>query len=341
VAAIAGPSIGVVFQGFIPQRAAVDLELSAEAEQSRGPHRAPGLGTRRIGMIVLIGSAIVIGAVLAGFTWSGGHVGSLIHPSELVTIGGAAIGAMIVMSPISVLKDLGRGLLSTVKGSSYNKGLYLDLFRLCYELLRIARRDGLLALESHVTQPENSKIIQKYPRIASNHRVVEFLCGGLSPLVEGIAQPEDLPELMETELKIIEAEHHAPLAVLTKTADALPGFGIVAAVLGIVVTMGAIDGPVEEIGHKVGAALVGTFLGILLSYGFVAPLASRMEFLSEAELSFFRTVTSIVLGFANNCTPKVAIEQARRGVATELRPNMVELQRLFTEVDSGLPQAAA
>ncbi|HEX6986321.1 MAG TPA: MotA/TolQ/ExbB proton channel family protein, partial [Planctomycetaceae bacterium] len=136
------------------------------------------------------------------------------------------------------------------------------------------------------------------------------------------------------ELKVIEEEHHAPLSVLQKTADALPGFGIVAAVLGIVITMGAINGPVEEVGHKVGAALVGTFLGILLSYGFFAPLAGRMEFLGHAEMAFFRTIAAIVTAFANDAPPKVAIEQARRGVGTEYRPGREELNALFAEVEA-------
>jgi chemotaxis protein MotA len=285
-------------------------------------------------MIVILGCIVVLGCVLAGFTMAGGHVGALIHPSEIITIGGAALGAMVIMSPKKVLVDLFRGMLSALKGSRYNKAMYIDLFKLSYEFLRLARRSGLLALEPHVTNPQESEIIRRYPKIASDKRVVEFLCGGLAPVAEGVARPEEMPGLLETELKVLEDEQHAPLNVLSKTADALPGFGIVAAVLGIVVTMGAIDGPVEEIGHKVGAALVGTFLGILLSYGFFAPLAARMEFMSESELSFFRAISAIILGFANDCSPKVAIEQARRGIASELRPNQTELNQLFKDIDS-------
>jgi chemotaxis protein MotA len=160
---------------------------------------------------------------------------------------------------------------------------------------------------------------------------MDFICGAIAPIIEGSAKPEQLPALMEAEMKVIEEEHHAPIGVLAKTSDALPGFGIVAAVLGIVITMGHIDGPVEEIGHKVGAALVGTFLGILLSYGFVAPLVGRMEMLGVAELAFFRTISAIIIGFANNIAPKVAIDQARRGVGTEMRPTRTELDQLFAE----------
>jgi chemotaxis protein MotA len=285
-------------------------------------------------MIVIVGIIVVLGAVLGGFTIAGGQVAALIHPSELLTIGGAALGAMIVMSPKKVLVDLLRGLLQAVKGSPFNKDAYMDLFKALYDLLRTARREGLMILEAHVNNPHQSEIFSRYPRIVNNHHVTDFICGGLSPIIEGIAKPEQLPALMDAELKVIEEEHHAPLGVLQKTADALPGFGIVAAVLGIVITMGAIDGPVEEIGHKVGAALVGTFLGILMSYGFFGPLASRMEFLGAAEMMFFRTITAVILAFVNDIPPKVAIEQARRGVGTEVRPSREELDQLFKEVEA-------
>jgi chemotaxis protein MotA len=266
---------------------------------------------------------------LAGFTWSGGHIGALIHPSEILTIGGASIGALIVMSPKKVLLDLVRGLLQSLKGSPFGKEAYRELFGVLYELLSVARRDGLLGLESHISDPHQSPIFKKYPRIGHNHHVVDFICGALSPVIEGTANAEQLESLLETELKVLEEEHHAPIGVLSKTADALPGFGIVAAVLGIVITMGAIDGPVEEIGHKVGAALVGTFLGILASYGFFGPLAGRMEFQGAAELAFFRTIAAAVLGSVRDLPPKVAIEQARRGVGSEMRPSRKDLDELF------------
>jgi chemotaxis protein MotA len=286
-------------------------------------------------MFVIIGCVVVVGAVLAGFVLSGGAIGALIHPTEILTIGGAALGALIIMSPTKVLKDLVKGILSTLKGAPYSKAAYRELFKTLYDFLRIARRDGLLALEPHVSDPHTSPVFAKYKMIASNHHVTEFICGALSPVIEGSATPEQLKALLETEMKVIEEEHHAPLNALSKTADALPGFGIVAAVLGIVITMGAIDGPVEEIGHKVGAALVGTFLGILASYGFFGPLAGRMEALGVAEMTFFRTISSIVLAFVNNVPPKVAIDQARRGVGSDMRPSREELEQLFKDVEAG------
>jgi chemotaxis protein MotA len=238
------------------------------------------------------------------------------------------------MSPVKVLKDLVKGIIATLKGSPFGKDSYTQLFKLLYDLLRVARRDGLVILESHITDPHQSEIFRKYPKILNNHHVTHFICDALAPLIEGTANPQQLAALLDTEMKVIGQEHHAPLVALMKTADGLPGFGIVAAVLGIVITMGAIDGPVEEIGHKVGAALVGTFLGILASYGFIGPLAGRMEGLGEEEMNFFRTISSVILAFAGDAPPKVAIDQARRGVGTEMRPTRAELDELFKAVDA-------
>jgi chemotaxis protein MotA len=272
--------------------------------------------------------------VIGGFTWAGGHVGALIHPSEIVTIGGSALGAMIVMSSKKTLVDLMKGIMQSIKGSPFNKKMYEELFKLMYELFRTARRNGLLALEPHLTNPHDSAIFHKYPLIAKNHHVTEFICGSLTPVLEGSIKPERLPELLEAEIKSIEEEHHGPLGVLVKTADGLPGFGIVAAVLGIVITMGHIDGPVEEIGHKVGAALVGTFLGILLSYGFLAPLATKLEFLGLEELAFFRTICTIVMGYVTELPPKVAIEQARRGLSSDVKPTREQLEEMLKALDA-------
>lgn len=285
-------------------------------------------------MIVIVGSIMVIAAVLGGFTMAGGECGALIQPAELIVIAGAAIGSLIVMSPKKVLVDLGRGVLQCVKGTPYNKSIYEELFKLLYNLFRAARRDGLMALESHILDPDRSSIFIKYPKFTHNHHAMSFLTGALVPLVDGTVKPEKLPALLEADIKIIEEEHHAPTGVLTKTADALPGFGIVAAVLGIVVTMSAIDGPPEEIGEKVGAALVGTFLGILLSYGFFAPMATRMEFLGIAEINFLRIIANVIPGFVGDLSPKVVLEQARRSVVTEYRPSREEMDEWLKQVET-------
>ena len=285
-------------------------------------------------MVVIIGFIIVMGCVLGGFSMAGGQVGALIHPSEILTIAGASLGALVVMSPMKVLKDLMRGVLQSLKGTPFNRAAYDDLFKVMYELFRLARRSGFLSLEPHLAHPHESTIFQKYPKVAGNHHVMEFICGLLTPIMDGSVSPQKLPELIQAELKAMEEEHHAPINVLTKTADALPGFGIVAAVLGIVITMGAIDGPVEEIGHKVGAALVGTFLGILLSYGFFGPMATKLEFMGASEMAYFQAIAAIVTGFVNDLPPKVAIELARRGLSREFRPGQEELETMLKSVEA-------
>ena len=238
------------------------------------------------------------------------------------------------MSPKKVLVDLVKGVMQCFKGSPYSKKAYEEMFSVMYEISRLVRREGMLALESHLSDPHHSTILNKYPTVAKNHHAVQFICGGLSPLVDGSVTSETLPPMLAAEIKALEDEHHGPVSVLAKTADALPGFGIVAAVLGIVVTMGAIDGPVHEIGHKVGAALVGTFLGILLSYGFFAPLVVKMEFIGHAESAYFRTLAGILQGIAEQTSPKVSIEMARRGLSSEVRPAQQELEAMLKALDT-------
>ncbi|MBX9681456.1 MAG: flagellar motor stator protein MotA [Gemmataceae bacterium] len=282
-------------------------------------------------MVVIGGCIFVIVSVLTGFSMAGGHMHSLFHPSEVVTIGGAALGGLIIMSPTKVLKDLAKGMVQLVKGSPFNKAMYMDLFRVLNGLGRIIRRDGLLALESHISTPKDSAVFQAAPKILGNHHVSEFICSSLALIVDGRAEAAQLHGLMEEEIKVLEREHHAASNALAKVADALPGFGIVAAVLGIVVTMGEIGGPVEEIGHKVGAALVGTFLGILLSYGFFAPMAARMEVLGELELVFFRVIAGAVVSVSEGASPNDVISRACRSIGTECRPTQAELAAIYSE----------
>lgn len=282
-------------------------------------------------MAVIGGCIFVLVAVIVGFLMAGGHVGALLHPSEIVSIGGASLGAIIIMSPGKVIKDLIKCLLGILKGSPFSKALYIELFELLYALARMVRRDGVLALDAHVSNPHESALFQKYPKIHGNHHVMEFLGTALSLIVDGKAEPAQLTEALDEEIKVIEREHHAAVAVLAKTADALPGFGIVAAVLGIVVTMGAIDGPASEIGHKVGAALVGTFLGILMSYGFFAPMVGRMEYLGEEELTFFRSISAAVVSIAGGENARDVVVRARRVVGTECRPNQTEMAKIFSD----------
>jgi chemotaxis protein MotA len=286
-------------------------------------------------MIVIFGFIVVLGAVLGGFTMAGGNVGALLHISEFIIIGGAATGSLIVMSPKKVLVDIFKGLLQTLKGSPYKRSNYEDLLKGLYEMFMLARRDGMIALEDHVANPAQSSILSKYPSVVNNHHAVEFIVNALRPLVDGRVKPDQLQALLDVELDAKEREHHAPVGVLAKTADALPGFGIVAAVMGIILTMGAIAGPPEEIGHKVAAALVGTFLGILLSYGFAHPLASNLEFIGVAEIGFLRCIATSVVGFANGHAPIMAVEVARRGLNSEVRPTADEMETMLKALARG------
>jgi chemotaxis protein MotA len=280
-------------------------------------------------MIVILGALIVIGSVIGGFVMAGGHPMALLHLSEFVIIAGAAIGALVLMSPKKVLMDLSKQILGTLRGSPYNKLAYDELFKALYELFMLGRRNGMVALEEHVTNPETSAIFGKYPSFLKNHHAIDFLCNGLRPIIDGKIKPDQLKLLLEIELDAMEEEHEKPVGVLTKAADAMPGFGIVAAVLGIVITMASIAGPIEQIGEKVAAALVGTFLGIFISYGFMNPLAVNMEFVNMAEATYIRCIAASVIGFANGMSPIMAVEVARRGLSSEVKPSSDALEAML------------
>jgi len=280
-------------------------------------------------MIVIIGALIVLGSVIGGFVMAGGHPLALLHLSEFVVIGGAALGALILMSPKKVLFDLCKQIVATLKGAPYSRNAYDEMFKALYELFMLGRRNGMVALEEHVMEPNNSSIFSKYPGFQKNKHAIEFLCSGLRPIIDGKIKPDQLKVLLEIELEAMEHEHERPVGVLTKAADAMPGFGIVAAVLGIVITMASIAGPIEQIGEKVAAALVGTFLGIFLSYGFMNPLAVNIEFMNYAEMSFIRCIASSVIGFANGMSPIMAIEVARRGLGSEVKPGADKLEAML------------
>jgi len=282
-------------------------------------------------MIIIVGFLVVSLCVFGGFIMEGGKMAVLLHAlvNEIIIIAGGAAGALIVMSPKKVLQDIAKGLLTCLKGAPHNRAAYDDLLKVLYELFLLGRRNGMIALEEHVLEPQTSSIFKKYPRFAGNQHAMEFLCGSLRPIIDGKIKPDQLRLLLDAELDRMEIEHYAPVNVLTKTADAMPGFGIVAAVLGIVITMASISGPVEQIGEHVAAALVGTFLGILLAYGFIAPLAMNLEFISAAELDYTRCISACVIGFASGMAPVTAVELGRRGLSSELRPSADEMELMF------------
>jgi chemotaxis protein MotA len=286
-------------------------------------------------MIVILGALIVIGSVVGGFVMAGGNTLALLHLSELIIIGGAALGALVVMSPKSVLIALFKQVFGTLKGSPYSRKAYEDLFKALYELFMLGRRGGMVALEEHVMTPETSAIFIKYPSFQKNKHAMEFLCNGLRPIIDGKIKPDHLKQLLEIEMDAMEEEHERPVGVLTKAADAMPGFGIVAAVLGIVITMASIAGPIEQIGEKVGSALVGTFLGIFISYGFMNPLAVNMEFMNMAELAYIRCIAASVVSFAGGMSPIMAVEVARRGLSSEVKPSADALESMLKAATQG------
>ncbi len=278
-------------------------------------------------MINIVGFLVVIGAIVAGYLWEGGALQVLFQPAEFLIIGGAAVGALLIANPPQVLKDILQQLGRVTKTGPSKKD-YVDLLVMLYELLTLARKDGLVALESHVEAPKKSVIIKKYPSFLSNHHAVIFMADTMRLIISGAGiESYDLEALMDIDLETHHEETSRPSRVLGVTADSLPGLGIVAAVLGIVITMGAIDGPASEIGEKVAAALVGTFLGVLLSYGFVQPLSNNLAGKNAEFGRYFLALKQVLLAFHKGCLPAIAVEFARRSIFSDVRPEFTELEK--------------
>ncbi len=276
-------------------------------------------------MFIFIGIIVVIGSVLAGYVLEGGHILALNQPLEVLIIGGAALGAMLISTPLSVIK----GIISQLKGvmgGGLKKQDYLDLLVMMFEMFNIARKDGLIGLEAHVEHPEESELFKKYPKFLKNHYAVAFFADTMRVIISGAVQPHDLDELMDQDIEAIHEEEVRPSDALNSVADALPGLGIVAAVLGIVITMSVIDGPPAEIGHKVAAALVGTFLGILGSYGFVGPLAGCLRHRLNDSKQYLTCMKLALLSFHKGVAGVISVEFARRSLYMEVRPGFTELE---------------
>ena len=277
-------------------------------------------------MVIIIGLIVIFGSSIYGFTHAGGKLVSLIHLSEIVTVGSMAGGAMIIMSPAKVLKQIFKMSLAIFKGAPFKKSDFEDLLKVMYELFVLGRRNGMIALEEHVMSPEASSLFKKYPSFHNNHEALEFFCDGLRPIVDGRIKPDQLEPLMDRSLATVEHEKHTAPLVLSKVADALPGFGIVAAVLGIVITMGAIAGDVSMVGEKIGAALTGTLIGVFMCYGIVGPIATNIEFYMHGEMTYLNCIKASVVAFANGLPPLVAVEVGRRVLDDDMRPKASELE---------------
>jgi len=276
-------------------------------------------------MIAIIGLIIVLGSVIGGFVLAKGHLMVLFQPAEFIIIGGAALGSMLVMAPIKTLKGIISQLLK-IFGSGPSKKTYIELLVMMYELFNVARKDGLVGLESHVENPDKSSVITKYPVFLKNHHALGFLADTMRLIIMGGIPEYDLEAMMDMDLETHHNEELQAASTLQTVGDSLPGLGIVAAVLGVVITMGSIGGAVEEIGHHVAAALVGTFLGILMSYGVVLPLASKIRSITEIEGQYYVVLKQALLAFHKGFAAQIAVEFARRVISSDVRPSFTEVE---------------
>jgi chemotaxis protein MotA len=278
-------------------------------------------------MIQIIGSVMVLGCVLGGFLMAGGSLLLLWHPSEIIIIVGAALGAFLTSNPLKVSKAAFAGAISFHKGSRYKREEYVMLLKLMYDILMKIRKEGVMAIENDLEKPDTSPLFKKYPAVLADHHMIVFICDCLRLIVGGNLDPHELESLLEYELETHHKEELEPAHAVQKVADALPGFGIVAAVLGIVNTMAAIEGSDSAtIGAKVGAALVGTFLGILVAYGFVGPIAAGMEHRAHEEGKAFEVVKMALVASVRGYAPAVAVEFARKLLFADVRPTFADLE---------------
>jgi len=277
-------------------------------------------------MFAIIGIVVVFGAIASGYLMEHGNLRVLMQPAELIIIGGAAIGTVLIANPLHILKQIAAGVVGVFKGSKITKQYYVQSLKMMYGLLSKARKEGLMALEADVEEPSKSPIFSKYPNFVKDHHVRDFLCDTLRMAVTG-ADPFDLDQLMELDMEVHHHDATQPVSALSTMADSLPGLGIVAAVLGVVITMGALGGPPEEIGKKVAAALVGTFLGILLCYGLVGPLAANMTKAAEEEHAYLGVLRVLVISFLKGSAPIQAVEVGRRAIPGHLRPSFQEVEK--------------
>jgi chemotaxis protein MotA len=291
-------------------------------------------------MFAIIGIVVVFGAVVAGYLMEHGKMMVLLQPAELVIIGGASVGTVLIANPLHILKQIVGGIGGVFTGSKFTKQRYLDSLKMVYELLNKARREGLMTLENDVEAPDKSPILSKYPFFLKDHHTCDYFCDTLRMAISGV-EAFDLDQLLDLDLEVHHNSANVPIASLSTMADSLPGLGIVAAVLGVVITMGALGGPPEEIGHKVAAALVGTFLGILLCYGLVGPIASSMGKIAEEEGAYLHVLRVVMISFLKGSAPIMAVEFARRAIPGHVRPSFKEVEDLCRRGGDAAAAAAA
>lgn len=292
-------------------------------------------------MFAIVGLIVLFGCLLGGYTMHGGKIAALIQISEFIIMGGAALGSIIIGFGFKALGSLMKGIMGLMKPNPYNAKAFLDLLEVMYEVFLAARKEGLVALEKHVEEPEKSEILEKYPTFLSNHHAVDLFADTLKLVAMGGVNVYNLSDLMESDLEAHHEESMEASGILQTVGDAMPGFGIVAAVLGIVITMQAIGGPPEVIGYKVAAALVGTFLGVLLAYGVFAPLSKATELRVKSEAQYMNCIKNGVLAFARGDVPLVCVEFARRNIEPVNRPSFKEMEEACKQKNKGGGEAGA
>lgn len=277
-------------------------------------------------MLLIIGWVIVIAVVFGGFVVSGGHLAALLHPVKLLMIVGAAFGAFVASSSPAALKAAAKAVPLALKGSKYPRKVYLDLLCLLYDLLNKIRKDGLISIEDHVERPSESAIFQAYPGLLSNHVLVDFICDYLRMMVSGSMDPHEMESLMDQELETHHQENHIPVDLLTKMGDSMPAFGIVAAVMGVVLTMSSLHLPPAELGPMIGAALVGAFVGILFGYAIIGPIPVAIQQRQLDETKALEAIKATLLATAGGSAPAVAVEHGRKVIFHAARPSFSELE---------------
>jgi len=277
-------------------------------------------------MFAIIGIVVVLVGVIGGYLMEHGPLAVLFQPAEIVIIGGAALGSILVANPLPVLITLGKGMLRVFTPSPFTKAFYLDNMLMLSALFSRARKEGLAKLEADADDPQKSPVFTKHPKFLKDHHALHFVCDTLRMAASAGASHFELDQVMDQDMEVHHHETGQPVAALSTMADSLPGLGIVAAVLGVVITMGSLGGPPEMIGKKVAAALVGTFLGILMCYGFFGPIASHMGKLTEAEAHYYNFLRVGIVAFIRGASPMVAVEYARRVVPTHIRPTFREME---------------
>lgn len=277
-------------------------------------------------MFAIIGIVVVIGAVLGGYLMEHGNLGVIFQPAEMVIIFGSAIGSFLVASPSKVVGLVFGHIASIFSGKARSKADYMELLSLMNRLFMKIRKDGLISIEADIETPAKSPLFSKYKSLISNHKAVDFICDNLKVIISSNMPPHEMDNLMDVDIEAHQHETMIPSLSVAKVADSLPGFGIVAAVLGVVLTMGKIDQPPAVLGHSIGAALVGTFLGVLMCYGFVGPMAANLEHQAKEDEAYYHVIKVAMVAFVGGAAPQLSVEFGRRAIPGKERPTFNELE---------------